>query len=253
MALQLLDQLITVISDINYCDDLIVNKEEIIELVSDKLHIFKNVIIKENGILTCKGGKLYIQCMNDMILESDASIDLNYKGYISDKGIGKGIDGGGASYATKGTDGWNTGDAGVVYGDILDMGSGGGSWGDHRGGSGGGYIEIEIGKDGKLMLDQNSKICVNGENGMDTEYVYASGAGSGGCIHIQCNSIQSIVMKDKTASITAIGGKGGKGRCYSGGDGGDGKIQIIVKIKDDELTDMIKTQITPRPEIVMCS
>eukprot|EP01084_Bolivina_argentea_P151188 263905_1 len=246
MALQILNELISTIDS----PDLIINKGETVELKSDELYVFNNITIKENGILTTKnGGKLFLKILNNLILENNASINLNYLGYPSDEGIGKGIDGGGGSYCTKGGEGWNTGNAGKLYGDTLNMGSGGGTWGSFDGGAGGGYIDIQINKNGKLILNDNSNICANGENGQDTEYVYASGSGSGGCINITCDSIKSIIINSKTALISAIGGKGGVGRCYTGGDGGNGKIQINVN-QYIELDNDIMNQIVPKPNVL---
>lgn len=250
MSLQLIDTLISLIDDENKSDDkdLIIDKGQTYELSSGKQYEFNSIIIKENGTLTTKnGGKMLIKCNNNLILENNASINVNGKGFSSDNGFGKGIDGAGGSYCSKGGDGWNTGNSGTIYEDKLEMGSGGGSWGDFDGGNGGGYINIDLGKKGKLILNENTTISANGDNGKDTEYVYASGAGSGGCINIKCDSIKSIVL-NKTAYIKAMGGKGGKGRCYEGGDGGNGKIQINLN-QTGKFDEEIGKQILPTPVI----
>ena len=254
MALQLVDQLISFIDTSNSKEliigkALIIGKGETIELSSNKRHEFESIVIKQDGTLTSKdGGILLIKCNNDLILEKNGSINLNYKGYKYDEGIGKGIDGGGGSYCSKGGE-WEMGYSGKLYKDILDMGSGGGTWGSFQGGNGGGYIDIIIGKNGKLILNQGSNICANGGNGQDTEYVCGSGAGSGGCINIKCYSLQSLILKDKTSTISAIGGKGGAGRCYLGGDGGNGKIQINLD-QTGKFDEEILRQILPTPDII---
>ena len=251
MSLQLIDKLISFVDDESKSldTDLVVDKGESVELSSNKQYEFNNILIKENGTLTSKdGGKLFIKCNTNLILENNASINLNFKGFSSDDGLGKGTDGAGGSYCTKGGDGWNTGNSGDIYDDKLEMGSGGGSWGDFEGGNGGGYIDIDLGKNGKLILNENSIISANGGDGKDTEYVYASGAGSGGCIYLKCDSTKSIVINHKTSLICAIGGKGGKGRCYQGGDGGNGKIQIILNQTGKFDEESLK-HITPTPII----
>eukprot|EP01083_Nonionella_stella_P165346 549820_1 len=108
---------------------LIVGKNETTTLKSNFLYIFTKVIIREGGTLTVKpwsptqqgGGVLFIQCHQDIILEKNAKISVDGKGYWGSAtpdimGFGPGGGGatgfacngaGGASYASEGYRGYN--------------------------------------------------------------------------------------------------------------------------------------------------
>eukprot|EP01083_Nonionella_stella_P313777 1127863_1 len=151
--------------------NLIVNRNETKVLQSDAIHRFDEVLVKANGTLTTtpwngtNGGKLRLQ-IQTLVIESNATIDLNGLGYKGGKakqkevngtaftgesvnspsecktnankgggggGSGSGwsgsTGGGGGGYGTKGSD--SGGKGGDIYGDSkvtnLYLGSGGGS------------------------------------------------------------------------------------------------------------------------------
>eukprot|EP01084_Bolivina_argentea_P107983 193008_1 len=175
--------------------ELIIKSEEKYIIHSDKIHIFENIIIQENGILTVdawngqKGGLFCIQSLEHIILHTNASINVigaGYKGSDNEYFIGEGPGGG-----SKGCDGnYAIGDR--AYGDKqlskLYLGSGAGLIDDYlgiKGGDGGGIISILV--SGNIIMHQRSHIVANGTRNFSP--VASNGSGSGGSVLIKCNKL----------------------------------------------------------------
>eukprot|EP01084_Bolivina_argentea_P059203 108071_1 len=219
------------------------------------------------------GGKLFIKCKGNIIIEKGATIQVDSCGYKSGTyytsgescsglgrrnqiapnmgGGGAGLDmngggGGGGGYGTKGGIGYKgdnidkdkVGLGGEIYGDkylsTLHLGSGGGSGECNVGGDGGGSIFIECEK-----LIHYGSITANGGGAM-----IGAGAGSGGSIHLV---IHDTITMNKESLIQTKGGYGGKWGTY--GNGGQGRIRIdINKDFHKQIDDIIKLKrIHPRP------
>eukprot|EP01084_Bolivina_argentea_P241513 405425_1 len=169
---------------------------------SQQTYFCKSITIQQNGILTVEkwngkiGGALYLYCVNDIILHTNAQINVNGRGYKGSTSyeMGEGPGGGrvmtDASYAVQIPSVIPSIHGGTVYGDKeltkLWLGSGGGiddeSWTDMKGGNGGGIISIC--SYGNIIMKEYSTITANGIKPRS-----CAGSGSGGSILIECNKL----------------------------------------------------------------
>ena len=158
--------------------------------------------------------RVWIVCTN-FVLNTGGRIFADGRGYASQYGPGKGVNGsqssGGAGYGGKGGNGSGAAGGGS-YGSTnepLGPGSGGGydDWTGYQGGSGGGAVRIEVAATATI----DGTISANGTN--------ASGsAGSGGSIYINCFSLGG-----STSGLVQVNG----GTCAgSYGGGGGGRIAV---------------------------
>lgn len=137
--------------------------------------------------------------------------------------------GGGGGYGSNGKNGGGIGGGkgGLSYGDLklanIYLGSGGGASFDYRGTNGGGAVIIVCQK--SIIIEENAKISVNGENVTDARNKW-SGCGSGGSIYLKSPKIINNGL------ISAVGGKNKpSGSNYQrkdirSGSGGNGRIRI---------------------------
>jgi hypothetical protein len=163
--------------------------------------------------------RIWVAC-TDILIGSNALIDVQSKGYDSMIGPGAGAGGGsygaGASHGGSGTFSGGATLPGVKY-DLLEApllpGSGGGSSANITtwGGKGGGAVRIDA--SGTVTIF--GRILANAGNGGTTH----AGGGSGGSIYIACN----ILAGSTNGLLQANGGaQGGSG----GGVGGGGRIAL---------------------------
>ncbi len=160
---------------------------------------------------------VWIVCTNLEVAAGAAiNVDTNgYKGgpqYTSGYGPGGGIygseggggggHGGGGGPGQSGAGGTTNGDPRVAGG----PGSGGGSsrYSPHRGGNGGGVVRIEA--SGTVRVDGTITAC--GENNPHDR----SGAGSGGGIYINCDTLEGSGLIKAHGGTSQHGGAGGGGR-----------------------------------------
>lgn len=157
----------------------------------------------------------------DAVVDTGGSISADAKGYSSEQGPGRGLRYplGSIGYGTGGGYGGfggavGTAAGGVAYGSSADpsYGSGGGSGalssGPVAGGSGGGFVKLNV----FGLLTVNGSISANGEAA-----TYPAGGGSGGGITITAPAIAG------SGSISANGGAG----TFASGGGGGGRIAIF--------------------------
>ena len=180
------------------------------------------------------------------------------------------VGGGGGGYGTRGADaepnryvGGNHpgGVGGNVYEnqrdvriveDLGNMGSGGGGGSGVDGGaqggvggSGGGNIIVNA-----MIFDNNGVINNDGNAGSSSvvgNYGSGGGGGSGGSIMVTAGELKAY------GTITAVGGAGGNagpnngypGICSNGGQGGDGRIRIIVQ--QPVAPNVSNALVSPRP------
>ena len=162
----------------------------------------------------------------------DGTLSANAAGYSGGSGTGTGASGTGTSFPSpKGAGGAGHGGTGgngsgspapaggtaynSWYNPVL-LGSGGGSNGASLGGSGGGYIHLNI----TGTLDLNGSITSNGGNGINPSTHVTTGGGSGGSINIYTSILTG------SGSFTANGGSGGSGSNSDGGGGAGGIIYV---------------------------
>ena len=148
------------------------------------------------------------------------SIDLTEKGFIYDKGPGKGVKtsggAGGGAYGGNGGDG-RVGAGGDAYGDLAApsrLGSGGGDNGHGHAGYGGGVVKLVVG--GTTTV--NGSIISNGGYAYDDGRDVAGG-GSGGSIWIDTTTLEGI------GTIRADGGATSDDN-YDAGGGSGGRIAL---------------------------
>eukprot|EP01084_Bolivina_argentea_P311598 539399_1 len=271
-------------NNLNISSDLIIKKNDKLELKSNEEHVFSSVIIEENAILTAKGaskGKLSLKILNNLVINKNGMITVNGLGYIGGNsyesgasisgtgfyketisnigGGGGGECGGGGGYGTEGKNGKGydinmyrfeiDGVGGDIYGssEILGLNNENIFYGS--GGGGGGTFSSKGGSGGGIiMVKCNGNIIMN-ENSIicaNGECLsYSAGAGSGGSIVIKCYELQM----NETAYIKAIGGKHkikNMNKGY-GGDGGDGRIRIQCLLCN--IDDLNNDNIQPLPYV----
>eukprot|EP01084_Bolivina_argentea_P186209 321010_1 len=247
--------------------DLVINRKY--NCLGEKSYYqFTSILIKEGATLTVLpwdkgtecGGILNIVCFGDVIIERNAKIDLNGKGYPGGKGYGHGysykgkpadccwtITGGGTAGVCLCSGGGGYGGCGCNFCDgllwtlfccgiccgcggckygnkeltVLHLGSGGGAGYNGSSKGGDGGGSMILQCFGSLILKENSSITTNGTNGEGN----VGGGGSGGSIHIIINDPSNIQMTP-SSSICSKGGNGGKNGGFGGFDGGVGRIRI---------------------------
>ncbi|MGH7954003.1 MAG: hypothetical protein ACREFE_19080, partial [Limisphaerales bacterium] len=158
----------------------------------------------------------------DATIESNALINLDFKGYPARTGPGAGgttaivgvTTGGGGGHGGFGGIGATNAAGGASYDTVSSPGTGFGSGGGANigagGSEGGGAIQLTIG--GALLLD--GKITANG----DDAAVFAAGGGSGGSVY--------LTVVGTLAGAGTISANGGAGADDLGGGGGGGRIFI---------------------------
>jgi len=193
--------------------------------------------------------RLDLSIAGDLTIEATGKIDVSGKGYqggafntSSDgSGLGGGQQnksnsnaGGGGGYGGKGGSGLNIGSDNYAKGggaydsstEPNDLGSGGGSgeWGG--GGAGGGIIKIVA---NQIITKGENAFISNGANGpASTESEANGGAGSGGTINLQANTLNISGVVDTSTLFSAKGGSSQKGSNVDeyGGSGSGGRIAI---------------------------
>ena len=208
------------------------------------LSVTNDILIYSNSWLfpyshATNGGSVKIQCRNLNIVDTNAGINADFKGYIgsfviSSAGYGPGgapsstYDSGGASYGGFGGTSFDWGSwpsigympdggPGSIYGSItnpLDAGSAG----FNRGvaaylGSGGGLVRV-IATSNVLV---NGIIKATGGSALGT--INRDSGGSGGSINIRCGTF--------TGTNGLISANGGSANIFGSGGGGGGRIAII--------------------------
>ncbi|MBI5744913.1 MAG: hypothetical protein HY952_10240 [Elusimicrobia bacterium] len=217
---------------------LVINNKSVFEQNSSLPLTFSYVTINSGGKLThtpnssSRQYSVNLNVTGDLVLQAGATIYLDWLGYASDSGPGKGFNAEGASGGGGGHGGAG-GNSNAVSGGIAydlaanpgDLGSGGGRAGSGAyagGGSGGGMVSAVIG----------GTAHINGLITADGGYGYAansggSGGGAGGSIIISAGAI------DGSGVMRANGGAGKTGTNQYGGGGGGGIIAVSVSIADN--------------------
>lgn len=164
----------------------------------------------------------------DLGIEPGATIDASGRGHEAGAGSSPGVAGGYRIGAGGGGHGGNGGYGTGSYGsssasgasDSLlgpsELGSGGGSYDQGKGGNGGGRLVVDVG--GTLTVD--GAIRADGANGGGSSYYYAGGGGSGGTVDLSAGSVSG------SGTIAANGGAGANVSYAQGGGGGGGRILI---------------------------
>lgn len=187
------------------------------------------LIIKYQGEMRVNQAALY----SDIgIIESEAVLNLDYRGFAAESGPGAGSSGiGSHSLMPEGYGASHGGHGGIpqnrtkspAYDSVYEpkqRGSGGGN-GDGSGGRGGGYAYWKVGK----VLHLDGLIAVRGERGSGSNV----GGGSGGGVLIE------------TLNFTGFGQihcGGGDGAGYGGGGGG-GRIAMHIRFANKFSGDLI--------------
>ncbi|MCG2726399.1 MAG: hypothetical protein L6420_09160 [Elusimicrobia bacterium] len=191
--------------------------------------IANDVNIYSGGVITHNGNvdKFDLKVANNLDIKQGGKIIADGRGYGSNSGPGKGLEGvrqgSGGGYGGKGGKGDNNVLGGEVYGSIaepLELGSGGGKgrYSNIRGGAGGGLIKLEVGN----ILRVNGAISSNGVGGNCNSFGSCNGAGgSGGSMYIVTNNLEG------NGTIAVNGGQ----TIGEGGGGGGGRIGIFYNTK----------------------
>lgn len=211
----------------NGTEDFVLNSNRVL---SSGEHNYKSVTLKEGTLTVDEAGYetvLVIRANEKIVIEKNASIDLEGRGF---SGAGKNSASGtapGFSFEFAGGGGYHGGAGGsgscleertelTTYGapnEDKSFGSGGGNGSkEHRGigGSGGGFVELVA---PEVIIE--GEISVDGKSGQEQ-----GGGGAGGKIVVLGNK---VVL---TGKISARGGAGGTSAIQGAGGGGGGIIFV---------------------------
>ncbi|MBI4144611.1 hypothetical protein HY493_00200 [Candidatus Woesearchaeota archaeon] len=194
-----------------------------------------------NGTFTLSGtmaAQNITVIMTNMTIAALANLSTTGRGLTSANGPGRGINtsesgSGGAGGAGFGGTGAQSGSGtfgGLSYGSATApavLGSGGGSGGGSGlGGTGGGFIHMNL----SSVLTVNGLIVSNGSTGGSDGSGNGGGGGSGGSIFIQASTLAGNGL------IMANGGTGGTGLAAGNGGGGAGGGRISITYTTSNFT-----------------
>ena len=190
---------------------------------------FSSLLIASNGWLVplpnvqASSGEIELSLTGSATIQAGGGIIADSGGYSQNGGTGHGNSDvispwypcSGAGHSGYGAMGLSNVLGGITYDNIQEpqqQGSGGGGYGTFStGGTGGGFVELELTSGGALQV--NGMISANGGNGSGI----GGGGGSGGSIYLSAGTIYG------SGSITA---NGGSGALNIGGGGGGGYISL---------------------------
>ena len=189
-------------------------------VLGDLLEVAQTMHLDENSLLThYESGNPFINWLDfevdDLQVEAGCRIDAGGRGYLAGRGwhesgrtVGNAYgstDGAGGSYGGMGARYQNQVPL-PPYGSLtnpLDLGSGGGAWGDTDGGDGGGMLLITA-----RTIRNDGVIAVDGQQSAGS----AAGGGSGGTINIACDTLLGGGLIRASGAGDGIGTGGGGGR-----------------------------------------
>jgi hypothetical protein len=211
-------------------------------VTTKRLIVTGDVAIGTNGTLThaaetsisttidSETQRLFLDVGGSLTIAAGGQVNVNYKGYVSGAGPGKGIGDfqHGAGHGGGGGKGNNAGYGGTTYGSITNpVNSGSGA----ILGSGGGTVVLRV----TGTITHNGVITANGGGGV-VGGSSQHGAASGGSINLRAGSI--------TGGGVICADGGANENTSWGGAGGGGRIAVVITNVSATIPDSIATNIS---------
>ncbi|HQL74510.1 MAG TPA: Ig-like domain-containing protein, partial [Phycisphaerae bacterium] len=192
---------------------------------ANEVFILNGAVLTHRATTTAQDYSLRMDVTERLWIDAASRIDVSARGYTDNRTLGNTTTGGatggsGGSYGGLGRDA-RSGTANWTYGDYRnpnELGSGGAGDGSSGAGSGGGLVRLTV---SEAVID--GAILANGGQGTYVWYEHYRGAGSGGGIRLDADSLSGEGW---------ISANGGNSDGNGGGSGGGGRVAVYYQTSD---------------------